>query len=172
MARRALAHLRDAVVFETRGTVVGYWPMSDEFDDVPMLRHFADAGWTCGLPTVVGLGRPLVFRRWRPGEALVAARFGTSEPPPESPIVVPDVLLVPLLAFDRQGFRLGYGGGFYDRTLAGLRAGHAVTAIGVAFAGQEVDRVPRGAADQRLDWIITEEGALNIATARPNTDKS
>lgn len=152
--------------------ISAFWPLDDEFDPRPLFMELQRRGHPVGLPVVVRKGQPLLFRRWLPDIELVRGPFRVMIPPPGSPEIVPDLLLVPLLAFDRDGYRLGYGGGFYDRTLAGLRAGHAVTAIGVAFAGQEVDRVPRGAADQRLDWIITEEGALNIATARPNTDKS
>jgi 5-formyltetrahydrofolate cyclo-ligase len=114
-------------------------------------------GWITALPVVVAKNTPLVFRQWAPGEALVLGRWNIKVPSEEAPEVVPDVLLVPLLAFDRKGFRLGYGGGFYDRTLEKLRALKKVTAIGIAYAGQEVDEVPRDAYDQRLDWIMTEK---------------
>lgn len=114
-------------------------------------------GWTTALPVVVAKNTPLVFRQWAPGEALVLGRWNIKVPPEEAPEVLPDVLLVPLLAFDRQGFRLGYGGGFYDRTLEKLRALKKVTAIGIAYAGQEVDAVPYEEFDQRLDWIMTEK---------------
>ena len=114
-------------------------------------------GWTTALPVVVAKNTPLVFRQWAPGEALVLGRWNIKVPPEEAPEVLPDVLLVPLLAFDRKGFRLGYGGGFYDRTLEKLRALKKVTAIGIAYAGQEMDTVPRDDFDQRLDWIMTEK---------------
>ena len=114
-------------------------------------------GWTTALPVVVAKNTPLVFRQWAPGDALVLGRWNIKVPPEEAPEVLPDVLLVPLLAFDRKGFRLGYGGGFYDRTLEKLRALKKVTAIGIAYAGQEVDAVPYEEFDQRLDWIITEK---------------
>ena len=127
-----------------------------------MLSWFEQTGWTCGLPALVGRDRPLEFRRWRPGDVLVPARLGTSEPGAESPVVEPSVLLVPLLVFDREGYRLGYGGGYYDRTLAALRGRREVVAIGVAYAGQEVDHVPHDGTDQRLDWVITEQGATRI----------
>jgi 5-formyltetrahydrofolate cyclo-ligase len=117
-------------------------------------------GWTTALPVVVAKNAPLVFRQWAPGEALVLGRWNIKVPPEEAPEVVPDVLLVPLLAFDRKGFRLGYGGGFYDRTLETLRTLRRVTAIGVAYAGQEVDSVPHEEFDQRLDWIMTEKETI------------
>jgi 5-formyltetrahydrofolate cyclo-ligase len=119
-------------------------------------RLVAD-GWTTALPVVVAKNTPLVFRQWVPGDALVLGRWDIKVPPESAPEVLPDVLLVPLLAFDRQGYRLGYGGGFYDRTLEKLRGLKPVTAIGIAYAGQEVDDVPRDAYDQRLDWIMTEQ---------------
>jgi 5-formyltetrahydrofolate cyclo-ligase len=114
-------------------------------------------GWTTALPVVVAKNTPLVFRQWAPGEALVPGRWNIKVPLEDALEVLPDVLLVPLLAFDRQGFRLGYGGGFYDRTLEKLRALKKVTAIGIAYAGQEVDAVPYEEFDQRLDWIMTEQ---------------
>ncbi len=114
-------------------------------------------GWITALPVVVAKNTPLVFRQWAPGDALVLGRWKIKVPPEEASEVLPDVLLVPLLAFDRRGFRLGYGGGFYDRTLEKLRGLKNVTAIGVAYSGQEMDTVPRDAFDQRLDWIMTEK---------------
>jgi 5-formyltetrahydrofolate cyclo-ligase len=114
-------------------------------------------GWTTALPVVIAKNTPLVFRQWKPGDALVLGRWDIQVPPVEAPEVLPDVLLVPLLAFDRKGFRLGYGGGFYDRTLEKLRGLKKVTAVGIAYAGQEMDMVPRDAFDQRLDWIMTEK---------------
>ena len=117
-------------------------------------------GWTTALPVVIAKNMPLVFRQWTPGDALVLGRWNIKVPPEEAPEVVPDVLLVPLLAFDRKGFRLGYGGGFYDRTLEKLRMLKRVTAIGVAYAGQEVDAVPCEEFDQRLDWIMTEKETI------------
>lgn len=127
-----------------------------------MLTWFEEAGWTCGLPALVGRDRPMEFRRWHAGDTLVPGQLGTNQPAKEAPVVEPSVLLVPLLAFDRAGYRLGYGGGYYDRTLAALRAGREVVAFGVAFAGQEVDHVPHDETDQRLDWVITEQGAIRI----------
>ncbi len=114
---------------------------------------------TC-LPIVLGHGLPLEFRRWYPGEPTQPGMWKIPRPLPDAELVVPDVLLVPMLAFDRHGYRLGYGGGFYDRTLDQLRAKKNVIAIGVAYAGQEVDAVPRGPHDQPLDYVLTEQGLI------------
>ncbi len=148
------------------GTVVsGYWPVGDEFDVRPVLERLHAAGHACALPVVVGKGRPLLFRRWEPGDALVPAALGIPVPPPEADELVPEVLLVPMLAFDDRGYRLGYGGGFYDLTLAALRQGAPATVgVGAAYAGQRVAEVPHDATDQRLDWILTEQGLTKFAT--------
>ena len=128
-----------------------------EISTVELLGKLVAEGWTTALPIVVGKELPLMFRCWVPGEPLVSGLWDIQIPVETSPEVEPDVLLVPMLAFDRKGYRLGYGGGFYDRTLAKLRALKKVTAIGVAYAGQEVDEVPHGEYDQPLDWIMTEQ---------------
>ena len=112
------------------------------------------------LPVVVAKRQPLVFRAWRPGDPLEAGVFGTLHPAPTREAVEPDALIVPLLACDEEGWRLGYGGGFYDRTLAELRKLKPVTAIGVAYAEQEMDEVPVAPYDQPLDWILTERGVI------------
>jgi len=118
------------------------------------------AGWTTALPIVVTKNTPLMFRQWTPGEPLVVGRWDIKIPSETAREVLPDVLLVPLLAFDRQGYRLGYGGGFYDRTLEQLRAQKKVMAIGLAYAAQEVDSVLHDEHDQRLDWIMTERETI------------
>jgi 5-formyltetrahydrofolate cyclo-ligase len=142
--------------------VSGFWPMRDEIDLRPTLEALHRRGHPIGLPVVTGRGRPLVFRAWRPGDALEAAAFNTMVPAASAAEVRPEVLLVPLLAFDRRGYRLGYGGGFYDRTLAGLRAEAEVLAVGVAYSDQEQPAVPHGETDQPLDWIVTEREALRV----------
>ena len=131
----------------------GYWPMRGEADPRPALA--AHAGPVC-LPVVEARGRPLRFRRWAPGDPLVSGAYGAMVPAEDAGELAPDVLIVPLLAFDRAGYRLGYGGGFYDRTLQALRATGPRQAIGLAFAAQEVAAVPRTATDQPLDLIVTE----------------
>jgi 5-formyltetrahydrofolate cyclo-ligase len=142
--------------------VSGFWPMGEEIDTRPLLEALYARGHVIGLPVVVGRGQPLVFRRWQRGDSLMQASFGVMVPPPEAPVVVPQVAVTPLLAFDRLGYRLGYGGGFYDRTLALLRAGPGVLAVGYAFAAQEVETVPRAAYDEPLDWLVTDRFALKL----------
>ncbi len=134
----------------------GYMPMRTEIDCLPAMA--AHAG-PVGVPVIIGKGQPLRFREWTPSSAMVDGPFG-AKVPAGGAWIVPEVLIVPLLAFDRRGFRLGYGGGFYDRTLAGLRAAGPVTAIGFAFAAQEVPEVPVEPTDERLDLIVTERGAI------------
>ncbi len=135
--------------------VAGFWPVAGEIDVRPLLLALAGRGHTLALPETPPPGEPLIFRHWRPGDRLVPGRFGTVRSAGE--ILVPDVLLVPLLAFDRSGHRLGYGGGYYDRTLAALRDRRA---LGCAFSAQEVDQVPAGDWDQTLDAVATEQEVI------------
>ncbi len=139
--------------------VAGYWPMAGEADVRPLLEALARRGCPVVLPAVVAKDQPLLFRRWHPGMPLEAGRHGTFHPPPHSPALRPDLLLMPLLAFDRRGGRLGYGGGYYDRTLAALRGERPATAVGIAYAAQEMDALPHEPHDQRLDWVVTETSA-------------
>lgn len=141
--------------------VSAFWPMPGEIDLRPLLDDLHGRGCRCLLPVVAGPARPLEFRRWTPGMELIESAFGVMEPAPDTVLARPDIVIVPLLSFDDLGYRLGYGGGFYDRTLQALRADGLgpVTAAGAAFAGQRVDSCPRGPFDQRLDWIVTEDGA-------------
>ncbi|HLS69639.1 MAG TPA: 5-formyltetrahydrofolate cyclo-ligase [Kiloniellales bacterium] len=155
---RLAQNVLDAVTTWPGAIVSAYWPMRDELDPLPALKMLGAKGHPTCLPVVIGNNQPLVFRSWKPDQPLVTGVFGTSEPPPEAPEVEPDLLLVPLLAFDRRGYRLGYGGGFYDRTLVALRARKAITAVGIAFAKQEVPEVPHDELDQRVDLIATEAG--------------
>lgn len=148
----------------TPGWVSGYLAMGEEMDVLPALETLAAKGWRSCLPVVTGKGEPLSFRAWSPGAALEDGVFGTRHPATGADEVRPDLLLVPLLAFDRIGYRLGWGGGFYDRTLAKLRAdGAPVTAAGVGYGAQEVDAVPRAGYDARLDWVVTEDDIIKIA---------
>jgi 5-formyltetrahydrofolate cyclo-ligase len=135
--------------------VAGYWPMGDEIDPRPLMLAL---GRCLALPVVTGRGQPLEFRAWQLGEEMEPGLFGTTHPLAHAAVVQPDLVLVPLLAFDRQGFRLGYGGGFYDRTLDMLRRKRHLSAIGVAYAAQEVPEVPHDGRDQRLDGVATEGG--------------
>jgi 5-formyltetrahydrofolate cyclo-ligase len=145
------------------GVVAGYWPMKSEADPRPLMAALSSLGHPLALPCVEKRAAPLLFRCWKEGDPLGRGAYGTSEPLPAAAPVIPSVLLVPLLAFDAQGFRLGYGGGYYDRTLAVLRAARPVTAIGIAYAGQEIPAVPHEAHDLRLDAILTEAGLTRFA---------
>lgn len=157
-AGAALAARGLPVAMNTKNKVISaFHSFGTEISTFELFDKLVAEGWITALPVVVAKNTPLVFRQWAPGDALVLGRWDIQVPPVEAPEVLPDVLLVPLLAFDRKGFRLGYGGGFYDRTLEKLRGLKKVTAIGVAYSGQEMDMVPRDAYDQRLDWIMTEK---------------
>ena len=142
--------------------VSGFMPMKSEINPLPLMRKLAEAGAALALPVVAGRGEPLTMRAWQWGEPLGSGVWGIREPKPEAPQIDPDILLVPLLVFDRKGFRLGYGGGYYDRTIAGLRARKNVTAVGIAFAAQEVASVPVTPRDARLDLVLTERDVIDL----------
>ena len=135
--------------------VAGFWPLGEEIDIRPLLHALQERGHKIGLPVTPNRGEKLTFRLWQPGDVLITERFGTMRP--EGDVMVPDVVLVPLLAFDARGGRLGYGGGFYDRTLAALPGRFR---LGCAFAAQQVDVVPIGPYDVRLDAVATENGII------------
>src|ERR1700726_2709151 len=141
--------------------VAGFMPMKSEINPLPLMRKLAAAGARLALPVVAGQGQPLTMRAWAFGEPLVAGVWGIREPPPIAPAVAPDLLLVPLLAFDRAGHRIGYGAGYYDMTIAALRAQRVVVAIGVAFAAQEIPAVPATPRDVPLDLVLTEHEVIN-----------
>jgi len=147
------------------GTVVSaFWPMPGELDLRPLLEALHARACVCALPVVVARNTPLLFRSWEPATTLVTSRFGIAEPGPDRPAVRPQHALVPLLAFDDDGYRLGYGGGFYDRTLAALRGdgGGPFVAIGVGLEAQRRPLLPREPFDARLDWLLTEEGVRRV----------
>ncbi len=150
----AAAHLAAVLAPHAGKVLSGYMPMRTEIDPLPAMA--AHPGPVC-VPVIIGKGVPLRFRRWAPGCVVVEGEFGALIPA-EGEWLEPEVLIVPLLAWDRQGYRLGYGGGFYDRTLEMLRATGPRLAIGYAFAAQEVAEVPIDATDERLDLIVTEAG--------------
>jgi 5-formyltetrahydrofolate cyclo-ligase len=158
-AEGLLAVFRRERPLATPAIVSGFWPIKDEIDIRPLMAELFNSGCQLALPVVQGRGKPLLFRAWKPGDPLEAGVFGTLQPPTHHQALEPDALIVPLLACDEDGWRLGYGGGFYDRTLAGLRARRAVTALGVGFNGQLVTDVPHGPDDQRLDWLLTDKRA-------------
>nr|MEA2797693.1 5-formyltetrahydrofolate cyclo-ligase [Phenylobacterium sp.] len=146
--------------------VAAYVPRGSEFDPQPVLRAilgFDLEHVTPALPVAVDRDSPLTFREWRPTDRLVPDAVGVPAPPGSAPEVTPNLVITPVLAFDRHGGRLGQGGGHYDRTLANLRALRPVFVLGVAFAGQEIDAVPMDRHDQRLDAILTETGYIEVS---------
>jgi len=152
---RLSGHLLEAERWRPRTVVAGFWPLAGEIDIRPLLQALLGRGHAIVLPETPRRGSALIFRRWRPGQPLVGGRFSTSHPTGET--AIPDIVLVPLLAFDRRGNRLGYGAGYYDRTLRELPLARR---IGCAFAAQEVDAVPVEAHDAPLHAIATECGVL------------
>jgi 5-formyltetrahydrofolate cyclo-ligase len=151
----------------SRFRVVGaYVPRGSEFDPQPVLRAILglDPGHaTPALPVAVDQDSPLTFREWRATDRLVPDACGIPAPPPSAPVVTPNLVIAPVLAFDRHGGRLGQGGGHYDRTLADLRGQRPVFVLGVAFAGQEIEAAPMDPHDQRLDAILTETGYIEVS---------
>ena len=169
-SRRAAAHSACAgasagrlseVLAGYRGSPLsGYMPMRTEIDPLPAMEEAAAHGPVC-VPVIVGAGQPLVFSRWTPDGAMMDGPFG-ARVPEVNDFITPQILIVPLVAFDRAGGRLGYGGGFYDRTLEGLRARGAVLAIGFAYAAQEAEDLPLEPTDQPLDMIVTEREIIEF----------
>ncbi len=157
-----MANFMAAFSLPPRAVVAGYSTMRDEADAGPLLAALASRGHALCLPVVEAPAAALGFRQWAPGDALVPGYQGIGEPAAGAAVAHPDVVLVPLLAFDRGGHRLGYGGGFYDRTLARLREAGSVLAIGIAFSAQQVDRLPGADHDQRLDAVLTEQGVIRF----------
>lgn len=153
-----VAHILD----RAPGVVSGYVAIGDELDPAPVLDAARRRGHTVAMPVMVGRDKPLEFRAWAPGDPLVERVWGIREPAESCPAVDPDVLFVPLLAFDAAGNRLGYGGGFYDRSLSYLRAKKTIIAIGLAFDEQRVDEVPHLDTDERLDYVLTPSVLIEV----------
>jgi 5-formyltetrahydrofolate cyclo-ligase len=179
-AKRGLAHAADVsaaaanavrdrflahVPIAAKAVIGGYWPTGTELDSRPLLTALHQRGHVIGLPRAPRR-QPLVYHRWSPDDPLVAGTFGIMMPNHDRPTVVPDVMIVPMLAFDAQGRRIGYGGGNSDRTMAELRRRKPLMCVGIAYAAQEVERVPEEAFDQRLDWIVTEKEARRAERRR------
>jgi 5-formyltetrahydrofolate cyclo-ligase len=145
------------------GTIVsGYSPIRSEFDPVPLMRKLAEQGAQLALPAVMARGKSLAFRAWSPSDRLMLGPLGILEPSPAAAELIPDIMLVPLAAFDRLGHRIGYGAGHYDFTLAHLRKVKPITAIGLAFAAQEIEAVPALSHDVALDYVLTETEAFDF----------
>ena len=146
----------------TPGVIVsGFMPLKTEINPLPLLRMLADAGAQLALPVVAGKGKPLIMRAFAFGDALASGQWGIREPKPEAGEVAPDILLVPLLAFDRNGHRVGYGAGYYDMTIAKFRAMKPISAVGIAYAAQQIDTVPVTPRDARLDLVLTEREVID-----------
>lgn len=141
-----------------KASIGGYFPIHSEMSPLPLLERLVGVGHQTGLPWVIDIDVPLVFGEWAPGEANAVGPFGTRVPKAGAVQFIPDVVLVPLLGVDAEGYRLGYGGGFYDRTLEKLRQAGDVVAIGLGYECQLLEEVPRGVHDQQLDWMVTEQG--------------
>jgi 5-formyltetrahydrofolate cyclo-ligase len=161
-AAEAIAARKFPLVIPPGTIVSGFMPMQSEINPLPLMKTLAEAGVQLALPRIAGRGKPLLMRAWQWGAPLEAGQWGIREPKADAPEVDPDILLVPLLAFDRTGQRIGYGAGYYDMTITGLRSRKAVTAVGIAFAIQEVPAVPASERDARLDFILTENEVIAI----------
>jgi 5-formyltetrahydrofolate cyclo-ligase len=145
--------------------VSGFSPLKSEINPVPLMRAFAAAGARLALPVVAGRGKPLIMRAWNFGEPLASGVWGIREPPESAPEVFPDILIVPMLAFDRTGHRIGYGAGYYDMTIARLRGMKPVFALGIAYAAQEIAEIPTTPRDAALDLVLTEREMIDFRRA-------
>lgn len=141
-------------------SVSGFIPYRSEIDVTTLLGALSKKDCTTCLPIVTGEGQPLIFRQWQPGDETEPGAWNIPVPLQSACLVEPDILLVPLLAFDSAGYRLGYGGGFYDRTIERLSRQKSIITIGVAYSAQQITNVPTDKHDQRLDWILTEKGPV------------
>ncbi len=179
--RRAAAARRDALPAEERqaaaeaiagrafplpvaaGAIVsGFMPMKSEINPLPLMQKLAARGARLALPRIIGRGHPLSMRDWAFGAPLTRGQWGIREPAADAPEVDPDVLIVPLLAFDRAGHRIGFGAGYYDMTIAALRGRKTIVAVGIGFAAQEVPDVPHTERDARLDLVLTEREVIDL----------
>jgi len=142
--------------------VSGFSPLKTEVNPLPLMRRLAEAGARLALPVVAGRGKPLIMRSYAFGQPLNEGVWGIREPKEDAPEVDPDILIVPLAAFDRRGNRIGYGAGYYDMTIRALRAKKKVVAVGVAFAVQEIPLVPATERDERLDFLMTERETITF----------
>jgi len=160
-AAGAIARRAFPIPIKTGVVVSGYSPLNSEIDPLPLLRILAEAGARLALPVVAGRGQPLIMRSYAFGQPLNAGVWGILEPKDDAPEVEPDILIVPLAAFDRKGNRIGYGAGYYDMTINWLRQRKPVVAVGIACAVQEVPEVPATPRDARLDLVLTERETID-----------
>ncbi len=146
--------------------VSAFYPLADEPDMLPLLSALADLGFCTALPSTVSHFEPLRFRAWRPGDQLIRGQMKILEPVEHAIVVVPELLFIPLAAFDRHGNRIGFGGGHFDRTLSRLRGSSKIRAVGVAYAVSEVPTAPAESHDERLDFVLTDKELIDCSEAR------
>jgi 5-formyltetrahydrofolate cyclo-ligase len=156
IAARGLAEAKPGLI------VSGFMPLKSEINPLPLMRRLMQAGATLALPAIAGRGKPLIMRAYTFEDTLVRGQWGIREPRADAAEVAPDILLVPLACFDRAGHRIGYGAGYYDMTITALRAKKTVMAVGLAFAAQEIDKIPATPRDARLDVVLTEREAIDF----------
>ena len=160
-ALHAARNFMSAATLDEKSVVSVYYPIHDELDTEPLVAALIDRNVTVALPVVMKKNAPLAFRRYRPGDELITGSYGALIPADETAEIIPTIIVTPLLAFNAAGGRLGYGGGYYDRTLAEYRqSGRAVTAVGFGYGAQAtaIDAFPVSTLDQKLDWAVTERG--------------
>lgn len=160
--RKLAEQFPDQLWPKVRQVVAGYAAIGDEMDPLPLLETFALEQARIALPCVVAKDQPLIFRSWTLDQALEPGAFGTREPSASHAELTPSLVLVPLVGFDLKGRRLGYGGGFYDRTLEALKAQGPLTVVGLAYEAQRLNKAPAESHDVRLDWVVTESSAYEI----------
>lgn len=161
MSQQAVRHFLDKIPYKDCSRIALYWPVGAELNPLGLAECPELAAHTFALPVVEGDDSPLGFRGWAAGEDVVVADFGVSVPA-STRVIVPDLVIVPLIGFDRDGRRLGQGGGFYDRTLAELRSGGKILAVGLAFSVQECLNLPHEDHDEPLDWLVTEDEVVEF----------
>jgi 5-formyltetrahydrofolate cyclo-ligase len=161
-AAEAIAARRFPVTVTTGMIVSGFSPMKTEINPLPLMRKAVQLGARLALPAIAARGKPLIMRAYAFGDELARGQWGIREPKADAPEVAPDILIVPLAAFDRSGHRIGYGAGYYDMTINALRARKRVIAMGIAFAAQEITSVPATERDARLDFVLTEREVIDF----------
>jgi 5-formyltetrahydrofolate cyclo-ligase len=161
-AAEAIAARRFPVTVTTGMIISGFSPMKTEISPLPLMRKAVQFGARLALPAIAGRGKPLIMRAYAFGDELARGQWGIREPKADAPEVAPDILIVPLAAFDRAGHRIGYGAGYYDMTINTLRARKRVIAMGIAFAAQEITSVPATERDARLDFVLTEREVIDF----------
>jgi 5-formyltetrahydrofolate cyclo-ligase len=161
-AAEAIAGRAFPIRIRPGGVVSGFMPLKSEINPLPLMRALAAQGAKLALPAIQQRGQPLIMRAYAFGDDFARGQWGIREPKPEAPEVAPDILIVPLACFDRAGHRIGYGAGYYDMTIAALRAKKTVVAVGIAFAAQEIARVPASERDEALDLVLTEREVIDF----------